>query len=294
MSHITKLIKYKLFYIGFIFSGLLVPTQLSAGTDTKSLDLKANPATIIVAMVAENPIYLSEIHQMAQRLPEQYKKMSLDAVYPSLLTRAIDAKLVSLEGRKSGFSEDIDVKKRLSEIEGQIISEVFLTKTIGAQVTESALRKIYQETKSQMAGDDQVKARHILLDGEEKALQILKKLKNGEEFSKLASEYSTGPSAASGGDLGWFGKRQMVPAFSEAAFALSPGDIVTQPVKTQFGWHIIMVEDRRTAEPPSFKEAQEQLASNLSQTLLKQLIETLRKKSKIERFQTDGTPNQVK
>jgi peptidyl-prolyl cis-trans isomerase C len=286
--------KYKLFYIGFIFSGLLVPAQLFAGTDTKSLDLKANPATIIVATVAGNPIYLSEIHQMAQRLPEQYKKMSLDAVYPSLLTRAIDAKLVSLEGRKSGFSEDPDVKKRLSKIEGQIISEVFLTKAIGAQVTESALRKIYQETKSLMAGDDQVKARHILLDGEEKALQILKKLKNGEEFSKLASEYSTGPSAASGGDLGWFGKRQMVPEFSKAAFALKPGDIVTQPIKTQFGWHIIMVEDRRAARPPTFKEAQEQLASNLSQTLLKELIETLRKTSKIERFQTDGTPNQVK
>ena len=186
------------------------------------------------------------------------------------------------------------MKKRLSEIEDQIVSEIFLTKTIGAQVTEPALRKIYQETKLQMAGDDQVKARHILLDKEEKALQILKKLQSGEEFSKLASEHSTGPSAASGGDLGWFGKRQMVPAFSKAAFALSPGDIVTQPVKTQFGWHIIMVEDRRAARPPTFKEAQEQLASNLSQTLLKELIETLRKTSKIERFQTDGTPNQVK
>ena len=216
--------------------------------------------------------------------------MSLEAVYPSLLTRAIDSKLVTLEGRRSKFSEDPDVKKRLREVEDQIISEIFLTKTIGSQVTEEALKKIYSETKSGMASGDQIKARHILLDSEENAAEIIKKLQAGGEFAKLASEYSTGPSAASGGDLGWFGEGQMVPEFSKAAFALNPGDIVTKPVKTQFGWHIILVEDRKVSAPPSFDEAKEQLASQMSQRLLKELIETLRTKSKIVRFQTDGTP----
>ena len=287
MTSIMKLFFLKSLVLFGAFHLLLATSSSNAETKLKPLE---KMETKIVATVDGKPIFLSEIIGMAQRLPEQYRKMSLEAVYPSLLTRAIDSKLVTLEGRRAGFSKDPDVKKRLLDVEDQIISEIFLTKTIGSQVTEEALQKIYSETKSEMASGDQIKARHILLDSEEKAMEIIKKLQAGGEFAKLASEYSTGPSAASGGDLGWFGEGQMVPEFSKAAFALNPGDIVTKPVKTQFGWHIILVEDRKVSAPPSFDEAKEQLASTMSQKLLKELIETLRTKAKIVRFQADGTP----
>ena len=287
MTSIIKLFFLKSLVLLGAFHLLLAISSSKAETKPKPLE---KMETKIVATVDGKPIFLSEIIGMAQRLPEQYRKMSLEAVYPSLLTRAIDSKLVTLEGRRAGFSKDPDVKKRLLDVEDQIISEIFLTKTIGSQVTEEALQKIYSETKSEMASGDQIKARHILLDSEEKAMEIIKKLQAGGEFAKLASEYSTGPSAASGGDLGWFGEGQMVPEFSKAAFALNPGDIVTKPVKTQFGWHIILVEDRKVSAPPSFDEAKEQLASTMSQKLLKELIETLRTKAKIVRFQADGTP----
>ena len=287
MTSIIKLFFLKSLVVFGAFHLLLAIPSSNAETKLKPLE---KMETKIVATVDGKPIFLSEIIGMAQRLPEQYRKMSLEAVYPSLLTRAIDSKLVTLEGRRAGFSKDPDVKKRLLDVEDQIISEIFLTKTIGSQVTEEALQKIYSETKSEMASGDQIKARLILLDSEEKAMEIIKKLQAGGEFAKLASEYSTGPSAASGGDLGWFGEGQMVPEFSKAAFALNPGDIVTKPVKTQFGWHIILVEDRKVSAPPSFDEAKEQLASTMSQKLLKELIETLRTKAKIVRFQADGTP----
>ncbi|MAK00141.1 MAG: peptidylprolyl isomerase [Thalassobaculaceae bacterium] len=287
MTSIMKLFFLKSLVLFGAFHLLLAIPSSNAETKLKPLE---KMETKIVATVDGKPIFLSEIIGMAQRLPEQYRKMSLEAVYPSLLTRAIDSKLVTLEGRRAGFSKDPDVKKRLLDVEDQIISEIFLTKTIGSQVTEEALQKIYSETKSEMASGDQIKARHILLDSEEKAMEIIKKLQAGGEFAKLASEYSTGPSAASGGDLGWFGEGQMVPEFSKAAFALNPGDIVTKPVKTQFGWHIILVEDRKVSAPPSFDEAKEQLASTMSQKLLKELIETLRTKAKIVRFKADGTP----
>lgn len=287
MTSIIKLFFLKSLVLFGAFHLLLAISSSKAETKPKPLE---KMETKIVATVDGKPIFLSEIIGMAQRLPEQYRKMSLEAVYPSLLTRAIDSKLVTLEGRRAGFSKDPDVKKRLLDVEDQIISEIFLTKTIGSQVTEKALQKIYSDTKSEMASGDQIKARHILLDSEEKAMEIIKKLQAGGEFAKLASEYSTGPSAASGGDLGWFGEGQMVPEFSKAAFALNPGDIVTKPVKTQFGWHIILVEDRKVSAPPSFDEAKEQLASTMSQKLLKELIETLRTKAKIVRFQADGTP----
>ena len=287
MTGLMKLFFLKSLVLFGAFHLLLAISSSKAETTLKPLE---KMETKIVATVDGKPIFLSEIIGMAQRLPEQYRKMSLEAVYPSLLTRAIDSKLVILEGRRAGFSKDADVKKRLLDVEDQIISEIFLTKTIGSQVTEEALQKIYSETKSEMASGDQIKARHILLDSEEKAVEIIKKLQAGGEFAKLASEYSTGPSAASGGDLGWFGEGQMVPEFSKAAFALNPGDIVTKPVKTQFGWHIILVEDRKVSAPPSFDEAKEQLASTMSQKLMKELIETLRTKAKIVRFQADGTP----
>jgi len=287
MTSIMKLFFLKSLVLFGAFHLLLAIPSSNAETKLKPLE---KMETKIVATVDGKPILLSEIIGMAQRLPEQYRKMSLEAVYPSLLTRAIDSKLVTLEGRRAGFSKDPDVKKRLLDVEDQIISEIFLTKTIGSQVTEEALQKIYSETKSEMASGDQIKARHILLNSEEKAVEIIKKLQAGGEFAKLASEYSTGPSAASGGDLGWFGEGQMVPEFSKAAFALNPGDIVTKPVKTQFGWHIILVEDRKVSAPPSFDEAKEQLASTMSQKLLKELIETLRTKAKIVRFKADGTP----
>jgi peptidyl-prolyl cis-trans isomerase C len=287
MTSIMKLFFLNSLVLFGAFHLLLAIPSSNAETKLKPL---GKMETKIVSTVDGKPIFLSEIIGMAQRLPEQYRKMSLEAVYPSLLTRAIDSKLVTLEGRRSGFSKDPDVKKRLREVEDQIISEIFLTKTIGSQVTEEALKKIYSETKSEMASGDQIKARHILLDSEEKAAEIIKKLQAGGEFAKLAAEYSTGPSAASGGDLGWFGEGQMVPEFSKAAFALNPGDIVTKPVKTQFGWHIILVEDRKVSAPPSFDDAKEQLASTMSQKLLKELIETLRTKAKIVRFQADGTP----
>ena len=286
----TSIVKFIYFKLLILFGASHLSFVIySADAETKLKPLE-KMETKIVATVDGKPIFLSEIIGMAQRLPEQYRKMSLEAVYPSLLTRAIDSKLVTLEGRRAGFSKDPDVKKRLLDVEDQIISEIFLTKTIGSQVTEEALQKIYSETKSEMASGDQIKARHILLDSEEKAMEIIKKLQAGGEFAKLASEYSTGPSAASGGDLGWFGEGQMVPEFSKAAFALNPGDIVTKPVKTQFGWHIILVEDRKVSAPPSFDEAKEQLASTMSQKLLKELIETLRTKVKIVRFKADGTP----
>ena len=116
----------------------------------------------------------------------------------------------------------------------------------------------------------------------------MKRAQRGEDFAKLAQELSTGPSSKSGGDLGYFTAKRMVPAFSAAAFATRPGEITVTPVKTQFGWHIILVEDRKKAAPPSFDEARGQLASKLSQTLLAGLLEKLRGNAEIERFDISG------
>ena len=284
--------------IGFYFSKLLIclsallivfPSDSTiAEKKTGTSQSAHNTGEKLVAKVDGEDIFMEEILQMAKQLPSQYQKMALEVVYPSLLSRAIDARLVRNAGMKNGFSTDPEVQRRLSEIKGQIISEVFLKKTISSQITDDALRSLYNRSKSEMGGEEQVKARHILLNTEDKAIELIGVLKNGAEFSEIASKHSTGPSAASGGDLGWFGKGQMVPAFSKAAFSLKPGEIVDQPVKTQFGWHIILVEDRKSAEPPSFEEARGQIASQMSQSLLKKLLKNLRIKADIKRYNLNG------
>ena len=271
-----------------IILGIFCCGSAIAQTPSTANEFLKNAEKKLVAKVDGENIYLSEILEMAKQLPREYQKLSLDTVFPSLLSRAIDARLVRNAGIKKGFSTDPEVKKRLKEIEGQIVSEVFLKKTISSQITEAALQKLYAETKSEMAGEEEVKARHILLNDEGKAIKLIKSLKDGAEFSGTAAKHSTGPSASSGGDLGWFTRGQMVPEFSEAAFKLKPGQIVDKPVKTQFGWHIILVEDRKKAAPPSFDEAQGQLASKLSQTLLAGLLEKLRGNAEIERFDISG------
>ena len=278
VNFMKKLSKYSIALFILCCGSAIAQTTSNTNNILKDAENK------LVAKVDGESIFLDEILEMAKQLPREYQKLSLDTVFPSLLARAIDARLVRNAGIKKGFSDNPEVKKRLEEIKGQIISEVFLRTTVNSQITEEALQQLYTETKSEMAGEEEVKARHILLNDETKANELIKSLKDGADFSETASKHSTGPSASSGGDLGWFTKGQMVPEFSEAAFKLKPGQIVDKPVKTQFGWHIILVEDRKNAAPPSFDDARGQLASRLSQSLLAKLLKDLRENAKIERF----------
>lgn len=277
---------------GLIFAG---PASAQTGGQTGGQPA-ANPAQLpdptktVVARIAGEEIFLVEILRMAERLPDQYKQLPLPAVYPSLLQRAIDARLVAAAGRAAGYADNEEVKRRVSAAENQIISEVYLISRVSEKVTEDALRAEYDKRKDAMAGGEQVRARHILLETEEAAREVIKELGAGGDFAELAADRSTGPSAASGGDLGWFGEGQMVPEFSDAAFVLDPGAYTKEPVKTQFGWHVILVEDRKAGEAPPFEQARQQLSSDLSGQVMQELLTDLRGKTEVERFNFDGGP----
>jgi len=131
-----------------------------------------------------------------------------------------------------------------------------------------------------------------LLDTEAAAKDVIAALAAGADFATLAQEKSTGPSKTQGGDLGWFAAEQMVPEFSQAAFALQPGSVTPTPVKTQFGWHVIKVEDRRANTPPSFEEMRNQISVQLTQEIVRDYLDDLRKDVKVERFNFDGSPAQ--
>ena len=153
-----------------------------------------------------------------------------------------------------------------------------------AAVTDEAMHKVYDEAVKTMSGEQEVHARHILVATEDEAKAIVAELKKGTDFAELAKQKSKDPGAAAeGGDLGYFGKDQMVPEFAEAAFKLNKGE-VSEPVKTQFGWHIIKVEDKRTRAMPEFDKVKDQIATFVARKAQTDFIAHLRETAKIERL----------
>ena len=270
--------------------------QTGSTPETKPVEQAAiDPATTVVATVDGAPIYLSEILAQIQQLPQQYQQAPMEQIYPPMLDRAIDSRLIARAAREAGIQDRDDVKARVTQAESDIISEVYLTGKVKESLDEDALRKRYEETiKGDADAGEEVKARHILVASEEDAKAIIEDLKKGAEFAKLAAEKSTGPSGSSGGDLGYFTADAMVPAFSKAAFALKPGDFTETPVQTQFGWHIIKVEDRRAVQPPSFEQVQPQLTQDMTREVLTKAVEELRAGVDIKRYGPDGSELQSK
>lgn len=272
-----------------------VPPAIAQQTATEAKTVPADqaaidPATTVVATIDGKPIYLAEILAQIQQLPQQYQQAPMEQIYPPMLDRAIDARLIANAAREAGLQEREDVKARVAQAENEIISEVFLTDKVSAQIDDARLRERYEAQLNDAGSQgEEVKARHILVTSEEEARGIIEELKKGADFAALAKEKSTGPSGSNGGDLGYFTREAMVAPFSDAAFALEPGSFSEDPVQTQFGWHVILVEDRRAITPPSFEQMKPQLAQELTREILAETVDGLRKGVDIKRFGPDGS-----
>lgn len=244
----------------------------------------------VVAVVDGTKIRLSDVKETRDSLPEQYRAMPLEMLYPGLLGMIIDTKLVAAQGRRDKLNADPVFKERLARIEEQLLENAAIEKHLAGAVTDAAVKTKYDSFVKGFAGKTEIRARHILVDAEDKAVAAIAELKKGADFAELARARSTGPSGPSGGDLGYFAEGQMVPEFSRAAFALEKGKFTEAPVKTQFGWHVIKIEDRRQAKAPPLDEVQQELRTELSRDARLKYVEALRKGAKIERFNPDGTP----
>lgn len=253
----------------------------------------AAPATVkdpVVAIVNGQQIRLSELEIAQQSLPQQYRSMPLQAVFPALLERIIDSKLVVQEGKKSKTNEDPAFKKRMAFVEEQVLQDFWIQREISRLVTLEKIQQKYQERLKSMPPEDEVHARHILVATEDEAKAIIAELKKGTPFDKIAKEKSTDKaSGAEGGDLGWFKKSDMVKEFADAAFALKKGETSETPTKTQFGYHVIKIDDRRTAPPPALEELSEQIREELAREAVTVQLDKIRAGSKIEKFNMDGT-----
>lgn len=244
----------------------------------------------VVATVNGQPVRLSELEIAQQSLPPQYRNMPLQAVFPALLERLIDSKLVVQEGKKSKTNEDPAFKKRMAFVEEQVLQDYWIQREIAKAVTAEKIQQRYQERLKSMPSEEELHARHILVSTEDEAKALIAELKKGAAFDKLAKDKSTDKaSGAEGGDLGWFKKSDMVKEFADAAFALKKGELSGAPIKTQFGYHVIQVDDRRTAPPPALEELAEPIREELAREVVTAQLDKMRAGAKIEKFNMDGS-----
>ncbi|GJD63146.1 peptidylprolyl isomerase [Methylobacterium frigidaeris] len=200
-----------------------------------------------------------------------------------LVDYMVDLKIGAQAAEKAKIGDNPDFVRKLAYFRDKLLLDEYLEREARKAVTPQAERALYDETVKAMKPEEEVHARHILVDNEAEAKKIAARLKGGEDFAKVAAETSKDPgSKAEGGDLGWFTKERMVAPFADAAFKLEAGKI-SDPIKTQFGWHVIKVEEKRTKPVPSFDEMKEQVEAYLTRKTQQDIITKLRESAKIEK-----------
>ena len=206
----------------------------------------------------------------------------------NVLRGIVSERLLYKEAIKAGYDKNPEVKKRIEDMQKQIVLQSYMENKAGTLVSDADLKKAYDERLKTAGGVEEVKARHILVKTEEEAKKIVEQLKKGGDFEKLAKEQSTDKgSGAQGGDLGWFTRDKMVKEFADAAFALKK-DEVSPPVKSGFGWHVIKLEDRRKAEPASFEESKEELRATLSEAAIENYVTSVLKGANVKYLDENG------
>jgi peptidyl-prolyl cis-trans isomerase C len=197
----------------------------------------------------------------------------------------MDLKLGAKAAADAKIAEAPGFAQRLAYFRDKLLLEEYLDREVKKAVTPEAVRKLYDDTTKSMTPEEEVRARHILVDEEADAKAIHARIKGGEDFAKVAGEVSKDPgSKTEGGDLGFFTKDRMVEPFAEAAFKLKPGELAPEPVKSQFGWHVIKVDERRQKPVPAFDEMKEQVEAYLTRKTQQEIVLALREKAKIERL----------
>jgi peptidyl-prolyl cis-trans isomerase C len=262
----------------------------TAGAQTKPAATPQGKDDPVVAIVGDESIHLSELMSAKQSMQKQeLRDAPLEMVYSGILDQLVERRVVTQAAVADSIEDDPDVRLRVARARENVILEAYISKRLEPEMTEEKLRARYQQQIASAGGEEEVHARHILLETEADARAVLSEIAKGAEFTELAKQRSKGPSAPRGGDLGFFRRQQMVPAFSEAAFALAP-DQVSEPVKTQFGWHIIQVVAKRKAQPPPFEQVAEGLRNEVAREAVLAIVADLRSKAKVQLFNPDGTP----
>ena len=232
-----------------------------------------------LATVNGQDIRESLVNDQLKQIPANLLQGREANVRQQVLEGIIQQALLKQEAKKENITGQEAYKTQLAAIEAQLQANLLLSQKVSETVTTDKLRQAYEANKAKLAFPA-VKAKHVLVPAEAQARDLIK-IATPANFSELAKQYSKGPSAESGGELGWFRREAMIPEFAALAFSTPVGTVATTPVKTQFGWHVILVEDRNEQYVPPFEQVEPQLRQELSQSAAQQFLQDLRKKATV-------------
>ncbi len=272
------------------------PAQMPAGQAPQENvgeigGVAVRPGNPVIAKVNGQDVTRLDVFQFIRQLPPQIQQMPPSDVYPTAVENVVNAEIIQQRANAASLESDPEFQKQMEIAKEQVARTVFLQKEVDAKITEDMLKKIYDDNVAKMPDVEERKASHILVETEAKAKEILEKVKGGADFAALAkSESKDTAAAAKGGDLGWFTKDQMVAEFSKAVFDGAKGTLLDQPVQTQFGWHVVKVEDVRTKSKPSYDEIKPNLFAEARRIELEKLMAAWRQQAQVTIFDVNGDP----
>ncbi len=242
------------------------------------------PKQVIVATVDNHIITAQDVLNATNRLPKKIKEKPLSEIYPKIVNELINQHLITKQAYKDKLDRQEEVVDILKKNKDQIIAQYWLNNFLVNKTSEEKIKNFYKKYLENFKTFKEFNASHILVNEEDEAFQIIKKLGNKSKFSKLAKSYSVGPSKEKGGNLGWFRSGQMVKEFEEAVLKLKKGTITKKPVKTRFGYHIIMLNDIRNSRPKKINDIKQNIVERIKQNSLSNLEKKLRKNKSIKIF----------
>jgi peptidyl-prolyl cis-trans isomerase C len=268
-----------------LLTALALPVVLAVPACAQSTDP-------VVARVNGTDIKTSDLAIAEEEIGQNMPPMPAEGKRDYLVRYVSDMILVAKAAEDKKVTDDAEFKRRLAYVRNKLLMESLLHAEAKAAVTDAAMQKVYDDATKQMTGEQEVRARHILVETEDEAKAVAAELKKGMDFAELAKQKSKDPGAAAeGGDLGYFTKDQMVPEFADTAFKLDKGQL-SDPVKSQFGWHVIKVEDKRERPVPPFEQVKDQIQTFVMRRAQSEVISKLREGAKIERLDAKPSPPQ--
>lgn len=243
----------------------------------------------LIASVNGEKIYLNDVRQAAANLPPQLQRLPVQTIIGALTNQMISQKAVQIAAERDGLAKKPEVKAMMENAANSALQNAYLSEKVRPMVTDAAIQQAYQKDYEAHKNDIEIHARHILVATETQAKDAIAQLKKGANFADLAKKLSTDKgTGASGGDLGWFKKTDMLPAFSDAAFKMKPNTVSQTPVKTQYGWHVIEVLGSRKAKVPPLNEVREEIRQQLVREDVQKVVQNAMSQVKIVHYDDKG------
>ncbi|MDH0124623.1 peptidylprolyl isomerase [Brucella intermedia GD04153] len=265
------------------YSGAAFAQDAAQGTEKPAAaPAEKEDPTKVLATVNGKDITVGEVDQAAGDLDPQFSRLPAEQRRLAALAALIDIKAMAGEAEKEKLDQSKEFKDRMEFLRERALHNEYFKDAVVDKISDDDVRARYDKEIAAMPPQVEVRARHILVKTKEEAEAIIKKLAGGAKFEDLAKESSTDGTASNGGDLGYFTEGQMVPEFEKAAFALKPGEYTKEPVQSQFGFHVIQLEDRRTKQPPAFDQVKDQIRSIIMRERYVETVKKLRDGMKID------------